>query len=61
MQYVIVSVSTTLPVLTQSYLYAENIKTLLFHRYSVIKSGVGCMLTDEELHIILDYFCTGCE
>ena len=43
------------------YLYAENIKTLLFHRDSVIKSGVGCMLTNEELHIMLDYFCTGCE
>ena len=41
------------------YLYAENIKTLLFHRDSIIKSGVGCMLTNEELHIMLDYFCTG--
>ena len=41
------------------YLYTEILKTLLYHGDSVIKSGVGCLLTNEELHIMLNYFCTG--
>ena len=37
------------------YLFDEIIKTLLYYTGGVMKSGVGCMLTDEELHIILDF------
>ena len=55
-QYYVSSSNTEL-----NYLYAENIKTLLYHRDSVRKSGMRCLLTNEEVHIMLDYFYTGCE